>query len=341
MGAMAEPEAELRTYGGALRPGDPRDVPCAQDEYERTNMPPVVPHFRSRYGGLWTDLSTAHDILTGKRQLGLVSEEEEARLRTWIDEGYVILEGAVPHAVIDEALDELRRTLEHDLPPRKAEWWSESGKHFGVAGSDTMTFHAAKLLDLHLTSPATQRMIYHAPLARFLKLIFERPPLAFQSLSMVQGTRQPVHADTAFVRVSSALEFAACWIALEDITPDSGELEYYPGSHALEEQLFDGRYKWVPEDTTVVPDYSERLHAAAQGAGLELKRFLPKKGDALFWAADLFHGGRDHVAEGKTRRSHVTHFCPLDRAPMYMVRDPSIPKHETVNGGWVCGDRWT
>ena len=336
---MAQPEGELRTYGGALRHGEPRDIPSPRSDYERVNMPPVVPHYRSRYGGLWTDLSSAHDLLTGKRQLGLVTEAEETLLRRWIDDGYVILEGAVPEALVDEALDELDRTLRGELPPRKAEWWTDAGKHFGVAGPDTMTFHAAKLLDLHLTSPATQRMIYHAPLARFLKLIFERPPLAFQSLSMVQGTRQPVHADTAFVRVSSALEFAAGWIALEDIEPDSGELEYYPGSHALEEQLFDGRYKWVPEDTTVVPDYSERLHAAARAAGLELKRFLPKKGDALFWAADLFHGGRDHVAEGKTRRSHVTHFCPLDRAPMYMVRDPSIPKREVHEGGWVCGDR--
>ena len=28
-----------------------------------------------------------------------------------------------------------------------------------------------------------------------------------------------------------------------------------------------------------------------EAAGLRARRFLPKKGDVLFWAADLCHGG--------------------------------------------------
>jgi ectoine hydroxylase-related dioxygenase (phytanoyl-CoA dioxygenase family) len=333
----------MTTFRGRLRPSeedDPHEPPRAADEVDRANLPPVVPRFRSRFGGLWTDLSNAHEILEGKRELGLVADDEAELLRHWIDRGFVILEGAVPGELIDEVLRDLELTLSGELPRRKAEWWTEHGKQLGVATAGVMDEDGAKLLDLHFTSDQTQQMIFHARIARFLALVFERPPLAFQSLTFTRGTRQPVHQDTAFVRVTSALEFAACWIALEDIVEGSGELEYYPGSHALPEELFEGKLKWVPEGATVVPNYSERLHERARRAGLELERFVPKKGDALLWTADLIHGGRADVKPGLTRRSLVTHYCPVDQAPMYFRKGTDREKVPSVNGGYVCEERW-
>jgi ectoine hydroxylase-related dioxygenase (phytanoyl-CoA dioxygenase family) len=38
------------------------------------------------------------------------------------------------------------------------------------------------------------------------------------------------------------MRLVASWVALEDIQPDSGELEYYIGSHTLDDYLFDGRH---------------------------------------------------------------------------------------------------
>ncbi len=327
----------MTVFTGRLRPADdPADAHLAQ--LAGAELPPVVPRFRSRFGGLWTDLTVAHDVLAGKRALGWVSDEEAERLAAFIDHGFVILEGAVPEATIEAVLADVEATLDGRLPPRDAEWWTHEGKHHGRATRAIMREDAAKMLDLHATSPATQAMIFAPPIARFLELVFERPPLAFQSLTFELGTRQPVHQDTAFVRVSSALELVACWVALEDITPGSGELVYYPGSHALPEELFEGRSKWVPSGTTVVPDYSDRLHERSRAAGLSLTRFFPRRGDALFWAADLVHGGAPDVEPGRTRRSHVTHYCPLDRSPMYLVGAPADRKRASVNGGYVCED---
>lgn len=325
----------MTVFTGRLRPAPD---PAAAQHTEDAEPPPVVPRFRSRYGGLWTDLTVAHDLLAGKRELGWISDREAERLAFFIDQGFVILEGAVPDSTLDAVRADIEATLDGRMPPRDAEWWTHEGKHHGPATREVMREDAAKMLDLHATSPATQAMIFAPTIARFLELIFERPPLAFQSLTFEIGTRQPVHQDTAFVRVSSALELVACWVALEDITPGSGELLYYPGSHALPEELFEGRSKWVPDGTTVVPDYSDRLHERARAAGLSLTRFLPRRGDALIWAADLIHGGAPDVEPGKTRRSHVTHYCPLDRSPMYLVGAPPERKRASVNGGYVCED---
>jgi ectoine hydroxylase-related dioxygenase (phytanoyl-CoA dioxygenase family) len=53
----------------------------------------------------------------------------------------------------------------------------------------------------------------------------ERPALAFQSLYFRWGSRQDIHQDTVFVKVSSPMEMVASWVALEDIQTDSGELD--------------------------------------------------------------------------------------------------------------------
>ena len=50
--------------------------------------------------------------------------------------------------------------------------------------------------------------------------------------------------------------------------------------------------------------------------GLERRAFRPRKGDVLLWSADLAHGGSP-VKRNVTRRSIVTHYCPVDRNPIY------------------------
>ena len=51
--------------------------------------------------------------------------------------------------------------------------------------------------------------------------------------------------------------------------------------------------------------------------GLELESFLPKKGDALIWSADLAHGGAPITDPALSRRSFVCHYCPAGARPYY------------------------
>jgi len=39
------------------------------------------PTYRSRFGGLWTDLSNAESVIKGKLELGLISEQEANQLK--------------------------------------------------------------------------------------------------------------------------------------------------------------------------------------------------------------------------------------------------------------------
>jgi len=78
------------------------EVRFAGTEQELTGSPRVVafdasadaatgPAYRSRFGGLWTDLSNAREVLDGKAALGWVTAEEKELLAHWIEQGFVLL----------------------------------------------------------------------------------------------------------------------------------------------------------------------------------------------------------------------------------------------------------
>jgi hypothetical protein len=57
--------------------------------------------YRSRYGGLWPDLSNAPAMIERKRALKCIRDEDAILLTDWIRDGLVVLRQAVPHELID------------------------------------------------------------------------------------------------------------------------------------------------------------------------------------------------------------------------------------------------
>ena len=114
----------------------------------------------------------------------------------------------------------------------------------------------------------------------------------------------------------------------------SGELIYYPGSHRLPDMLFG-----QPPGKALLPGdpasdtYSARLAQHCEAAGLKLEHFLPRRGDALVWTADLVHGGSARHTQA-TRRSLVTHYCPAHRRPPY-ARGTQLKPTQVVGGHYV------
>jgi hypothetical protein len=72
----------------------------------------------------------------------------------------------------------------------------------------------------------------NARVLTLLSAIYGRKAWPFQTLNFPVGTQQHYHSDS--IHFSSIPERFMCgvWVALEDISPDAGPLEYYPGSHA-------------------------------------------------------------------------------------------------------------
>ncbi|MEM8711892.1 MAG: phytanoyl-CoA dioxygenase family protein [Planctomycetota bacterium] len=291
--------------------------------------------YRSRFGGLWTDRPDANDALEtrlgGTGSAPPLDASLEPQLRHWIERGYVVLPGAVD----PEVCDRLRSDV-HSI------WDSEDESYLVEVGPvrhplrPSLRSGPYKLLDLHARNEDARSALFADPIRRFLRTVFERDPLLFQSLTFETGSTQPIHQDTAYVVTTRPMELAAVWIALEDIQPGTGELMYYPGSHRFPEHVFKGGARnWNArrDGEEAHHRYLEDLHAKAESMGLELEAFLPRKGDALIWSADLAHGGGEITQTGATRWSLVGHFCPDDVEPYYFSYRPRQRRLAPAPGG--------
>lgn len=262
--------------------------------------------------------------------------EEASFLHT---NGYVILPGAVNLELCDRLATYYTQvlTLAADEMPF-VEYFDSGQLEYGVrfdAEAMRRSKGQFKIIDLFATNAQALEACMADPITRFLSLIFDSNILAFQQLGFIYGTEQPIHQDTAYVRLSKPAMLAASWIALEDIEPETGELEFLPGSHKVDLFRFDSRSDAACQQIETDPsrsiwyDYKDQQqHSAFLEALNSLtpclgkKRFHARKGDALIWISFFAHGGSTisptHLANRTTRKSLVTHYCPHPScSPLY------------------------
>jgi hypothetical protein len=140
--------------------------------------------------------------------------------------------------------------------------------------------------------------------------LYGRPAFPFQTLNFPVGTQQEGHSDS--VHFSSLPERFMCgvWLAMEDIGPDAGPLFYYPGSHRwpIMTNALIGRRGYGAQLGSAQDPYGAAWHALREAYGAEPETFLPRKGQALIWCANLLHGGSHQNNPLLTRWSQVTHY---------------------------------
>jgi ectoine hydroxylase-related dioxygenase (phytanoyl-CoA dioxygenase family) len=101
-------------------------------------------------------------------------------------------------------------------------------------------------------------------------------------------------------------KMVATWIALEDVHPGAGPLQYYPGSHKIPPYLFsDGALNAKPAE---MPDFARYITPQLAKRDLRVQTFAAKAGDVLIWHSQLFHGGAAISDPARTRKSLVTHY---------------------------------
>jgi ectoine hydroxylase-related dioxygenase (phytanoyl-CoA dioxygenase family) len=264
------------------------------------------PLYRSRYGGLWVDRRDAHEILRTRRASGEVTDADAEVLAHYIDHGYVVFPKATDEAVIDDYLALFEAAWDatpsvtylhwrHELHPMERKYYDE----------------VTKVCELHGYFERAAELIYPPQVLRFLTQIFERPPVAFQTMTMRKGSEETLHIDTGPLTLTEPMSMAASWVALEDVQPGSGEFQFIPGSHRLPELLHYGTDKGHHGDFQEYDGVLRTTLRMCEERGLKTEKFMAKKGDVLIWHADLMHGGARIQDPRQTRKSLVAHFMPL------------------------------
>ncbi len=283
--------------------------------------------YHSKFGGTWIDRSDFPDELARRVAAGLVPAELAPTLQQFARDGYCVLPGAAAGEDIDRFESAISRAFREGHPHLVGLSHGSGEPKRVSAGLDRKQI---RIVDSFAVMPEGLALLASRRLVEFIRLVLDDKPLLFQSISFDMGSQQGLHQDTAYVVVNRPMELVACWIALEDIKPGSGELQYMVGSHRLPDFEFSpGRKHWnsVEDGLDRHTQWFNWIYSEGEHRGLRIERFLAKRGDILVWHADLAHGGSPIADPSLTRKSLVGHYCPFGAVPHYM-RD--APHRRTV-----------
>lgn len=268
--------------------------------------------YRSRFGGLWPDRADAQLILSRKLSDGEVTVDEAEQLSHFIAHGYIVFPRAVAADIVDDYLEFFERAWDRSPPGI----YAHSGGEVHPLSRELYD-RVTKVSDLHYYFSRASEIAFAAPVKRFLSMIYERDPVAFQSMSMRNGSEESLHIDTGPLTLTEPLSLTAAWIALEDVREGSGEFQFIPGSHKVPEVLNNGVAKAHNNDFAAYYAVLETTLKHCGAAGLSTEYFMAKKGDVLIWSADLMHGGAPIKDRTLTRKSLVFHYMPFGVMPTF------------------------
>lgn len=171
-----------------------------------------------------------------------------------------------------------------------------------------------RIHELHVASPQALDLVLDRMLQRYASLVLGERAIATQSLYFEFGSQQALHRDSTIVPTPEFGRLVAAWIALEDITAESGPLAYVPRSQRLPfYPLTPGQYTYDPTRHTAsdvdaaMKFYEDELTKSK----LPTRHFLAKRGEVLFWHSALMHGGAQPSFPERTRKSLVVHYSTL------------------------------
>jgi len=278
---------------------------------------------------LWTDGPDASARLRALAVAGKIDAGERRDLAHFIRQGWLIKRAAIEPELIDRLVSDIGNHYRH--PGKFLTTDHRNGKStMKPSGATPDRFES--LFDLYVNMKSARDVCFHPAITRFLSLVFEARPIAFQQLLFQRSNGHRLHQDSSVVVLEDPMLLAATWVALQDVVPGSGELAYYDRSHTLPHYLFKNGRKWMDFAVDDQNAYERDLRQACDERGFAYRKFAARKGDVFFWTADLVHASHPRTLPVETNRlSCVTHYHPAGTAPFWFRFHPD-KRHTAAHG---------
>ena len=248
----------------------------------------------------WLDREDREVAIERRLRSGTLTEEQAGWCRSFAKDGYLIFPRLIPEDQIDHVWGAYERFYEahreESHPPNlPGDPWPE------------------RYLNAHFSVPEIAEILHHSRLLEITDLLFGRPTRPFQTITSHKGTEQGAHSDSIHMTTRPPGYLVAAWIACQDVHPDSGPLDYYPGSHRLPYVLsreveisheeFAERHHEVYHER-----YEPHIRQLIARHDLPRKEFLAVQGDVLIWHANLLHGAGVRRDLQRSRKALVCHY---------------------------------
>lgn len=300
----------------------PVDIGCIEI-FRAENFPESGPH-------PWLDRPDAMETIERRVARREITPKQADICRHWANQGYYIARSAIDPDTIDEVWAAYEAAIARGdltLAPEKA---AETDPHPG------------RYLNPHLKVEEIDLLLKHPVLVNFTSMVLGRPAIPFQTIASHKGSQQAEHSDSIHMTTYPLGYLAACWVAMEDIHADSGPLVYYPGTH---------RWPYVFSHNVGISarDFQERGYAAYSERyepaikrqisenTVAPKHFLARKGDVLFWHANLLHGGSARHDMRHSRKALVHHYFAEGCICYHDLASSTSAVHGPVESLPTCG----
>lgn len=172
-----------------------------------------------------------------------------------------------------------------------------------------------------------------APLADHLETLLGEPAGMHLNLTGWVSTERDWHQDSYLNEPEVGDHYAAVWIALGRIHPDSGPFQYVPGSHRWPQVTRELIGRHVDLTDPAWPKHSEDILSPLFEAEIEARdatwvSHLPDRGDVLIWHGRLLHRGSKARVHGSYRPGFIAHFSGIHHRPQM----PGAVEYR--GGGW-------
>lgn len=237
----------------------------------------------------WSDRTTRVDGKPGWD--GLKPQIQQALAETWVDSGFALLKGYFDSSFIDAVNQEVEQLMES-----KAIDFNYSGR---------------KIMFAYRKGQRLGEIAFDEGIGGALNYLMGKEMKPFQSINFEMSSEQRAHSDSIHMTTFPLGYMAAAWVALEDIGPNQGPLQYYPGSHKLEYVLNDsfdhgGTGALLGENAYL--QYEEHIQSLIRDKALQPVTLHVKKGDVFLWHGNLLHGAIKMNDRSLTRKSMVVHY---------------------------------
>ncbi len=232
------------------------------------------------------------------------------KTRFWRENGYLVLRNFIPHERIDAYSADY---IERGLVPQG---WREACPF--------------------THEPLMRDIACYRPLTDTIEMLIGTPMGLSLALTGWVSTSRSWHQDDYLNPPNINCHYAAVWIALEDVNPDSGLFEYVPGSHKWPLMRGSKVQSLLPEETRYEPNWpleaekivTKLFDQRIAERGDAIRRFEAKKGDVLIWHGRLAHRGSVPATPGTERRSLIAHYSSIVKRKDL----PRLKRHK--NEGW-------
>lgn len=227
----------------------------------------------------------------------------DAQVRSYVDDGYLVVPGVVSHAELADIEADVLRFARGEYPlDNPAPVPPDADDATALASVLAVHFP-------HWVSPVARRFIDHSGVVEVLTRItaahlphWDGSVKCMQSMLFAKPPGLPGqawHQDERFIPTRDR-SLVGAWIAVDDATVENGCLWVLPGSHR-------NGYIWPTRahDDPVEFDQSDQAHGFDESAAMPVE---VERGSVVFFNGYLLHKSHRNRSDGN-RRALVNHYC--------------------------------